>query len=122
MSEPIGMGTIVQSPRMHGIFGTVVGVRPQRLHGLGRGYGEVEYNLRNGSLTSWIDERQIKPATLDDITEHYQNLMREQQRQMGELVDYVCTCADQDPWRGPVHTGDCPLAGFGEDDDEEEEG
>lgn len=118
--EPILDGTImVQSPRMHGIFGTIVGVRPQVRAGY-LGWGQVEYNLRNGSVTSWIDERQIRPATLDDITAHYQNLMREQQRHEAELISYVCSCADQDPWRAPVHIGDCPLVGFGDEDESED--
>lgn len=81
-TTPIGVGTIVKSDRMHGIFGTVGGMRKQ--HREGRGWGEVEYLLRNGPSSSWIDERQVKPATLDDIVGHYDRLLREAAQELAE--------------------------------------
>lgn len=115
----LGAGTLVRSDRMHGIFGTIVDVRPQARAGF-HGWGQVEYNVRNGSLTSWIDERQLQTATLEDIAAHYQQLMSEQNDKISQLLSLACICADHDPWRATVHVGDCPLVGWDEDEDEEE--
>lgn len=87
MSKLFAKGDMVQSPQMHGIFGTVEDVRPQ--HRNGRGWGQVEYLLRNGSLTSWLDENVIEPATLEDVVAHYLMLMRRDAERIAELEALV---------------------------------
>lgn len=74
----LSSGTLVRSDRMHGIFGTVKGERPQTR--TGRGWGAREYLVqgigeRGSFLSSWVDENAVTLATVDDVADHYRWLM-----------------------------------------------